>query len=288
MDVPGILTRTVDDCLLVFETLVGSDIYDSTTIQNCSEKFKFEEAAKLSVKNVRIGIPKEYFCPDLSAEVLETWIKVADLLENNGAHVEEVSMPYTLASIFVYSILNQCEAASNMACYDGIEFGYRADDNKSTESLYAKSRSVGFNSVVKNRILSGNYFLLRENYDKFFKKALKVRRLISQDFNNIFESKDKPVDLLLTPTTLSDAPFLKEFLQNSNRDQCAVQDFCTQSANMAGIPAITIPIRLSSKNLPLSLQLMGPKFSEMQMFQVAKWIESTVDFKSLVERKNFC
>lgn len=190
-------------------------------------------------------------------------------------------MPYTSSSIFVYSILNQCEVASNMARYDGIEFGHRADDDTSTEQLYAKTRAQGFNNVVKNRILSGNYFLLRKNYDKYFEKALKVRRLISNDFENVFAKSTSPVDLLLTPTTLSDAPFLSDFLKSNNRDQCAIQDFCTQPANMAGIPAVSIPIKLSSNNLPLSLQLMGNNFSEEKLLTVAKWIESVVQFVEL-------
>lgn len=160
-------------------------------------------------------------------------MKVADLFESNGAQVVDVSLPNTASSIFVYTILNQCEVASNMARYDGIEYGHRSDDNASTEELYARTRQQGFNSVVKNRILSGNYYLLRRNYEKYFDKALKVRRLISQDFHKVFGGDDA-VDVLLTPTTLSDAPKLEEFTKNNNRDQCALQDFCTQPANMAG------------------------------------------------------
>lgn len=274
MDVPGILTRTVDDCVEVFNTIAGPDRFDSTTVKKHFQPIKLKD---LNVKKLRIGIPREYNCDGMSPEVLEIWTKVADMLEESGAEVEELSMPYTSSSIFVYSILNQCEVSSNMSRYDGIEYGHRADDETSTEHLYAKSRAEGFNSVVKNRILAGNYFLLRKNYESHFLKSLKVRRLISDDFVKAFSS----VDLLLTPTTLSDAPLLKDFTQNNNRDQCAVQDFCTQPANMAGVPAISIPIKLSSNNLPLSLQLMGPNFSEEKLFKVAKFIENSVDFISI-------
>lgn len=117
-----------------------------------------------------------------------------------------------------------------MARYDGIEYGFRADENSSTEKLYAKTRSKGFNEVVKNRILTGNYFLLARNYDKYFNKALKVRRLILNDFDKVWEE----VQVLLTPTTLSTAPKYKDFIEKTNRDQCAIQDYCTQPANMAG------------------------------------------------------
>lgn len=238
----------------------------------------------MNIKNITIGIPKEYHCDGLSNEVLETWIKVADMLEDCGAQVEEISLPNTASSIFVYTILNQCEVASNMARYDGIQYGHRSNEDYSTEQLYAKTREEGFNNVVKNRILSGNYYLLRKNYDKFFQKALKVRRLILNDFENVFSGSGK-VDLILTPTTLTEAPLYRDFIQSNNRDQCAVQDFCTQPANMAGIPAISIPIRLSSNQMPISLQLMGPYLSEQTLLTVAKWIEQHVNFPHLTEHQ---
>lgn len=274
MDVPGILTRTVDDCLTVFNTIAGPDDRDSTTIKTAFKPISIPDAANISLKGLKVGIPVEYHCDGLSDEVLSTWTKVADMLEDAGATVKPVSLPYTSASIFVYSILNQCEVASNMARYDGIEFGHRSDEDASTEQLYAKSRAEGFNGVVKNRILGGNFFLLRRNYDKYFDKALKVRRLIANDFDRSFQE----VDILLTPTTLSDAPRYSEFIQSNNRDQCAVQDFCTQPANMGGIPALSLPIRLSEQKLPISLQLMAPNFSEKRLFEVAKWIEDQVNF----------
>nr|XP_029716178.1 LOW QUALITY PROTEIN: glutamyl-tRNA(Gln) amidotransferase subunit A, mitochondrial-like [Aedes albopictus] len=276
MDVPGILTRTVDDCLAVFNAIAGPDERDSTTIKKVFEPISIPDGTDICLKGLKVGIPIEYHCEGLSDEVLSTWTKVADMLEDAGASVHPVSLPYTSASIFVYSILNQCEVASNMARYDGIEFGHRSDEDASTEQLYAQSRAEGFNGVVKNRILSGNFFLLRKNYDKYFEKALKVRRLIANDFDRAFQE----VDILLTPTTLSDAPRYSEFVQSNNRDQCAVQDFCTQPANMGGIPALSLPIRLSEQRLPISLQLMAPSFAEKTLFKVAKWIEEQVKFDS--------
>ncbi|XP_062549554.1 glutamyl-tRNA(Gln) amidotransferase subunit A, mitochondrial [Armigeres subalbatus] len=272
MDVPGILTKTIDDCIAVFNAIAGPDAKDSTTVKSTFAPISIPDEP--SLKGLTIGIPIEYHCEGLSNEVLSTWTKIADMLEDAGASVKTVSLPHTSASIFVYSILNQCEVASNMARYDGIEYGHRSDEDTSTEQLYAKSRAEGFNDVVKNRILSGNFFLLRKNYDKYFEKALKVRRLIANDFDQAFHK----VDVLLTPTTLSDAPRHSEFTQSNNRDQCAVQDFCTQPANMGGIPALSLPIRLSEHRLPISLQLMGPKFSERRLFEVAKCIENHVKF----------
>lgn len=236
MDVPGILTRNIDDCLTILNIIAGPDPYDSTTIKSPFKQIQLPDNDKLTIKNLKIGIPKEYHCDGLSQECLETWMKVADTLEANGAFVRSISLPNTAASIFVYSILNQCEVASNMARYDGIEYGHRSDEEFSTEELYAKTREEGFNNVVKNRILSGNYYLLRQNYDKYFEKALKVRRLILNDFSDAFSMDTNDcVDVILTPTTLTEAPLYTDFIRNSNRDQCAVQDFCTQPANMAGL-----------------------------------------------------
>lgn len=283
MDVPGIFTRSVSDCVDVLNAVAGPDPLDSTIIREPFKTLQLPEVDQIDLRSVRIGIPKEYHCDGLSAEVLETWTKVADLLESAGARVQQVSLPNTAASIFVYSILNQCEVASNMARYDGIEYGHRAADERSTEQLYAQSRAEGFNHVVKTRILTGNFFLLRKNYDHYFEKALRVRRLIAEDFTRVFngQSTDDKVDILLTPTTLSDAPLYKDFVTQSNRDQCAVQDFCTQPANMAGIPAVSIPIRLSKAGLPLSLQLMSNSLNEQLLLTVARWIEAQVKFDPL-------
>lgn len=237
MDVPGILTRTVDDCVAILNTIAGPDSNDATCLRKRYNSIELPNADEISMKNVRIGIPKEYHCKGLSTDVLTTWIKVADMLEDAGAKVVEISMPNTESSIFVYTILNQSEVSSNMARYDGIEYGYRTKEWSSTEQFFAINRQIGFNSVIKNRILCGNYFLLTKNYQRYYEKALKVRRAISNDFDRVFHNKNKAenVDLILTPTTLSDAPVYADFTKNSNRDQCAVQDYCTQAANMAGM-----------------------------------------------------
>lgn len=278
MDVPGILTRTVDDCGIMLAAMSGTDPMDSTTLSAAPERLAAAGVTAADVTKLRVGIPEEYHCDGLDAEVLQTWRKVADLLEQAGAHVERVSLPNTAASIFVYTILNQCEVASNMSRYDGIEFGHRATDCKSTEQLYARTREEGFNAVVKNRILSGNYYLLRRNYAKYFEQALRVRRLIAEDFRRAFERGAGGVDVLLTPTTLSAAPTFEAFGRHSNRDQCAEQDFFTQPANMAGVPAVSVPVRLSAAGLPLSVQLMGDRCTDGRLLAVAKWIEERVQF----------
>ncbi|XP_039301309.1 glutamyl-tRNA(Gln) amidotransferase subunit A, mitochondrial-like [Nilaparvata lugens] len=164
-----------------------------------------------------------------------------------------------------------------MARYDGLEYGLRSDQTKSTEQLYADSRKRGFNDVVRGRILAGNYFLIQSNYEKYFMKAMKVRRLIATDFKNVWSK----VDLLLTPVTLSEPPLLKEFIKLDNREQCSTQDFCTQPANMSGCPAISLPVCLSSSNLPISLQLMAPNFQEQLLLSASHWLENELEFPKL-------
>lgn len=276
MDVPGILTRYVEDAVLILNSIAGPDDTDSTTIKKDYEPFSIPE--KIDISNLCVGIPKEYKVDGISKEIQNCWDEVALLIEEAGAKVIPVSLPHTDYSIVCYSVLNCCNVASNMARYDGIRYGYRADEENSATELYTKTRSAGFNDVVKGRILTGNFFLLQENYEQYYVKAMKLRRLISQDFDKVWDSN---IDLLLTPTTLSDAPTYDEFVLLDNQRQCIIQDYCTQPANMAGIPAVNIPIKLSKKGLPLSLQLMAPPLQEKCLLTVAKWIEDCVRFPKI-------
>uniref|UniRef100_A0A336LNZ9 CSON014949 protein n=1 Tax=Culicoides sonorensis TaxID=179676 RepID=A0A336LNZ9_CULSO len=210
MDTPGILTRSVTLCSQVFKTLKCYDVNDST---NTFKKWRNTESTlPLDLKKITVGIPVEYFCNGLSNEVKNVWMMVADVLKNHGAKVSEV--------------------ASNLARYDGLKYGYRSNVKKSTESMFAKTRQLGFNSVVKSRILAGNFFLLKKNYDKYYVKALKVRRLIKNDFDEVFYKRN--IDFLISPVTLTVAPLYSDFIKLANRDQCALQDICTQPSNMAG------------------------------------------------------
>jgi len=275
MDVPGILTQNVTDCKVIFDIIKGYDPQDPTTIQRQLSKSKKENLNDL--RGFTVGIPKEYHCPGLSSEMVHVWSTVADLLANNGARVIQVSLPHTEYSIACYSVLNPCEVASNMARYDGLRYGYRAtgDGTNTLNSMYASTRSLAFNEIVRGRILAGNYFLLKENYEKYFLQALKLRRLIYEDYIQVWK---QGVDFLLTPVTLTDAPLFSEFKLLDSRTQSAQQDFCTQPANMSGIPALSLPIQLSQKGLPLSLQLLAPFFDDHTLLDVALFIESKVGF----------
>ncbi|GAB6021301.1 hypothetical protein CHUAL_003916 [Chamberlinius hualienensis] len=272
MDVPAIHAGCVDDAALFLESMLGQDLRDSTSVSITLNWHQFQSP---SVQGIKVGIPVEYHSPHMSPEIVTAWQKIADLLAAEGANVEQISLPHTAYSIACYSVLNSCEVASNFARYDGIEYGHRAEDEKSTENLYATSRHEGFNTVVRERILAGNYFLLKQNYDNYFIRALKVRRLIAEDFNKVFH---QGVQCLLCPVTIETAARYSKFTEKSEREQVSLLDYCTQPMNMAGIPAISIPVQLSSEGLPIGLQLVGPMFSEPLLISVAKLIESKVNF----------
>ncbi|XP_072911951.1 glutamyl-tRNA(Gln) amidotransferase subunit A, mitochondrial [Hemitrygon akajei] len=276
MDVPGIMSRCVDDVSTVFGVLAGHDPKDCTTVQDPFKPFELPD--EIDVRNLCVGIPKEYHAPGLSSETLQVWTKAAELFENAGARVVEVSIPHTQYSNVCYHVLCTTEVASNMARFDGLEYGHRSKVESSTESLYAATRHEGFNDVVRGRILAGNYFLLKQNYDDYFVKAQKVRRLIANDFLKVFRSG---VDVLLTPTTLSDASTYLQFIKEDNRTRTAQEDVFTQSANLAGLPAIAVPATLSGRGLPLSLQFIGRAFCDKQLLTVAKWFEQQMKFPLL-------
>jgi len=271
LDVPGLMARTVEDLDMYFRILSGRDENDSTTVD-----YKCEET--VDIKSLKIGIPHEYFCDGMTDEVVQSVSDACNLFENNGAIISPASLPHTDLAVPCYSVLNPCEVASNMARYDGLQFGLRGEDETSTEALFAETRALGFNEVVRGRILAGNYFLLKKHYREYFLQALKIRRMILNDFNSVW----KDVDFLLTPVTLSDAPSYEDYVREDNRTQTAKQDHCTQPVNLAGLPAATVPCRLSSRSMPLSLQLIGPYGSDLKLLRVARWLESQVNFPRLI------
>merc|ERR1711915_1057714 len=259
---------------VILSSVQGRDIMDSTSTN--SENLDTAVFKDLNIKGLRVGIPKEFFCEGMSDEVLKIWSEVAILLQDGGAVVKPVSLPHTNLAIPCYSVLNPCEVASNMSRYDGLQFGLRGQ-GASTEDMFADGRARGFNEVVRGRILAGNYFLLKRHYDKYFHQALKIRRLIRADY---IEAWSK-VDVLLTPVTLSPPPLFSEFSNVDNRTQTATQDFCTQPMNLAGVPALILPVKLSSLNLPLSLQLVAPWRQDEKLLKIGALLERKLKFPKL-------
>nr|CAB3265345.1 glutamyl-tRNA(Gln) amidotransferase subunit A, mitochondrial-like [Phallusia mammillata] len=281
MDTPGIFTRSVDDAALFFNIMSGHDPLDSTSAQHTTPNVKLAEVEK--VKDLVIGIPKEYHGPQLSPEILDAWDWMAGKFSDAGAKVVSVSLPNTMHSIQCYYILSSGDVASNMARYDGIEFGHRGSGSSFSEML-ADGRTAGFGNTVKQRILAGNYFLLKQNYTKYYEQALKIRRLIVNDFRAVFAGNStggSGVDLLLTPVSISTAARYSDFIQANNRSRCAEHDIYTQPANMSGVPGISVPIKISKEGLPVSLQLMADNFNEQTLLRAAKFIEQEVAFPGL-------
>ncbi|CAJ0602630.1 unnamed protein product [Cylicocyclus nassatus] len=246
LDVPSILAKSAKACWNFLDKMAGIDKNDATSV----EAPPSEKCTTLS--RLRIGVPKEYHNEFLSEDAYKVWNHAANLLKKQGAEVVQVSLPHTRYSLVCYQVLSAADIASNMSRYDSIEYGHRSGNEKSTFDLYASSRNEAFNVVVKRRIFAGNYFLMRENRREFFDKALRLRRKISREMHEALSS----VDLLLTPTASGQAPLyskLKEgFYKREDQD-----DFYTQPANLAGVPAISVPFGSSGKHLPIGVQLIG-------------------------------
>ena len=242
LDCPGIIARSVVDLAIVLDTVQGRDVMDSTSVE--SEKIDLLSLDEIDVRNIRVGIPQEFHCEGLDQEVISAWSSVASMLDDAGAKVVPVSLPHTNLAIPCYSVLNPCEVASNMSRYDGLQFGLRGQ-GAATEDMFADGRARGFNEVVRGRILAGNYFLLKRHYDKYFHQALKIRRLIRDDYLKVWSD----VDMLLTPVSLTPPPLFSSFSSVDNRTQTATQDFCTQPMNLAGVPALTLPVSLSRSRI---------------------------------------
>lgn len=298
LDVPGVFSTCVDDAALVYNAIKGHDVLDSTTVYHPLDDVITGEEE--SVDQLVVGIPKEYHAPGLSDEIKTAWEWAADAFHKAGAKVVQVSLPHTQYSTPCYHVLNCCEVASNFARYDGVEYGHRSPVGDNTQELYANSRHDSFNDVVKTRIIAGNYFLLEENYEKFYEKSLKVRRLIQQDFGKVMKPHSNPAlnnlsctaaietdtsdcrtkcDVLLTPAVLTTAPLHSEFTKADNRTRCSENDVLTLAVNMAGVPAISLPVALSeSSNMPIGLQLIASNFQENVLFKAARFLESRAQF----------
>lgn len=300
MDVPAILARRVSDVVTVYNAINVSDSMDSTCLSDAvlprtslpipTGDDNDDNWDGLDLSRLQIGIPREYRCDGVSSEVLDAWESTADLLSRAGASVRQVSLPHTHLSIACYSVLNCAEVASNMARYTGLQYGYRADSDAdredqertdvafSTEALFASSRCHALSQVVRGRILTGNYFMLKKNYDTYVTQAMRLRRLIRRDFDELWRSG---FHLLLTPVTIGDGIRHSEFMSRDSRSNTAALDIFTQPANMAGIPALSLPVAVSSRGLPIGLQLMAPMFDEQLLFSAARWLERRLQFPQL-------
>ncbi|MBR6755645.1 MAG: Asp-tRNA(Asn)/Glu-tRNA(Gln) amidotransferase subunit GatA [Peptococcaceae bacterium] len=271
LDQIGPLTKDVTDAALVMNAIAGHDHRDSTSANIAFPDYT--AALDGSVQGMRIGIPEEYFGEGIDPEVEAQVRAAAAKLEELGAVVEVCSLPHTRYAMPAYYLIAPAEASSNLGRYDGVRYGLRANA-KDVIGMFKETRNQGFGDEVKRRIMLGTYGLSSGYYDAYYLKALKVRNLIKQDFDAAFAK----YDCLITPTAPTTA-----LVKGQNQDPLALYkgDICTIPSNLAGIPALSLPYGLDSKQMPVGVQLLGKAFGEPQLLKVAYALEQNTDLTKL-------
>ena len=268
LDQIGPLASNVRDCALVTDAILGHDARDATSADVAHASCTAELDA--GVKGMTFGLANEYFGEGLHREVRAAILRAVESLEVQGARSGSCAIPSTEYGISAYYLLSSAEASANLARYDGIRYGYRADDVQDIRELYRKSRGEGFGREVKNRILLGTHALSAGYHDALYVKALKVRRMIRDDFEKAFAS----YDVLVAPV----APTTAFRLGEKTADPLAMYlgDVCTVAVNLAGLPAVRVPCGVDSAGLPIGIQLIGRPFSEKKLLQAAQAIEQAM------------
>jgi len=260
LDQIGVLGRDVLDAALMLGVISGYDVKDSTSMD--IEDIDYLEGLVKDIKGMKIGLPKEYFDLKVDSAIKEKITKAIRVFETLGAEIEEISLPNTIYGLATYHIISTAEISSNMARYDGIRYGYRGKDYETLDELYINTRSEAFGEEVKRRIMMGTYSLSSGYADEYYKKALKVRTLIKNDFDKAFEK----YDIILSPTS----PILPFKLEEKSNDPLAMynSDIFTASVNLAGLCAISIPCGYV-EGLPVGLQIIGDRFKELNILKAA-------------------
>ena len=275
LDQAGPIAKTVEDAAILLTSMAGHDPKDSTSLD--VETPDWAPYVGKSVKGLRIGVPKEYRVDGMPAEIEKLWQDGIDWLKDAGAEIVEVSLPHTKYALPAYYIVAPAEASSNLARYDGMRYGLRAEGGNLTE-IYENTRAQGFGQEVKRRILIGTYVLSAGYYDAYYLKAQKVRRRIADDFDQAWQT----CDALLTPTAPSAAFALGE--RNADPIAMYLNDVFTVTTNLAGLPSISVPAGLDSGGLPLGLQVIGRALDEGTVFSVAGALEKAAGFRGKAER----
>jgi aspartyl-tRNA(Asn)/glutamyl-tRNA(Gln) amidotransferase subunit A len=275
LDQAGVVARSAADTAFVLQAMAGFDPLDSTSAERAVDDYL--AGIDRPIRGLKIGLPKEYFAEGLAPGARDCVNAAIRKLEELGATVKEISLPNSPLSVPTYYVVAPAEASSNLARYDGVRYGHRADGVKTLEELYKRSRGEGFGAEVQRRIMIGTYVLSHGYYDAYYLKAQKVRRLISDDFKRAFES----VDLVLGPTA-TDVAF-KLGAKTDDPVAMYLNDIYTIAANLAGIPAMSIPCGFVD-GLPVGLQLMGNYFDEARLFNVAHQYQQTTDWHKKAPR----
>jgi aspartyl-tRNA(Asn)/glutamyl-tRNA(Gln) amidotransferase subunit A len=270
LDQAGPMARTAEDAALLLDVMCGFDERDSTSLRQ--DPVNFSAQLDKSIEGLKIGLPKSFFSQGLDTEVgdvIDTSIKT---LEKMGATIVDINLPSSELAVPCYYVLAPAEASSNLSRFDGVRFGHRAKEYDDLGDMYQKSRSEGFGDEVKRRIMIGTYALSSGYYDAYYSKAQKLRRLISNDFDLAF----KQCDIILSPTTPSVA-----FDKNAKTDDpiaMYLNDIYTIPANLAGLPAISLPAGLNPQGMPIGLHLVAPYLEEGRMLNIAHQFQLNTDF----------
>jgi aspartyl-tRNA(Asn)/glutamyl-tRNA(Gln) amidotransferase subunit A len=272
LDQIGPITRDVRDCALVLNHICGHDRRDSTSVD--VEVPDFEKGLEQGIKGMRIGIPSEYFGEGIDRGVKERVQEAIKVLENLGAVCDEVSLPHTEYALPAYYIISSAEASSNLARYDGIRYGRRAEGYSDLVDMFVRTRSDGFGREVKRRIMLGTYALSSGYYDAYYKKAQQVRTLIKEDFDRVFEG----CDIIVGPTTPTVAFRVGE--KTDDPLQMYLSDVYTIPVNIAGLPALSVPCGFS-EGLPVGLQFIGKPFAESTLLRAAYAYEQSTGFHKM-------
>ena len=271
LDQIGPITKDVRDSAMLLSLIAGHDEKDTTSEE--IEKKDYTKALKNDVKGLKIGVPKEFFGEGINEEVKKELTKAIETYKALGAEVEEFSLDVAKYALATYYIIACAEASSNLGRFDGIRYGYRTPEYSNLKEIYKKSRSEGFGSEVKRRIILGTYVLSSGYYDAYYKKAQQVRTLVSNEFSRAFEK----YDVILTPTSPVTAFNIGE--KSNNPLEMYLADICTVSINIAGVPAISIPCGVDSEGMPVGMQLICNKFEEEKILNAAYTFEQKVKFR---------
>jgi aspartyl-tRNA(Asn)/glutamyl-tRNA(Gln) amidotransferase subunit A len=270
LDQVGIFAHNAADAAVLLEVIAGHDPRDSTSVNKPAPAYR--QTVEEPVKPLTIGVAREYFGKGLDAEVERGVAAALKLYEDLGAEVKEVSLPHSSYAIAVYYVVATAEASSNLARYDGVHFGHRSAAHDNLIHMYSKSRGEGFGSEVKRRIMLGTYALSSGYKDAYYVKALQVRRLIRDDFDKAFAQ----CDVVMGPT--SPTPAFKVGERTADPLAMYLSDIYTISANLAGIPGLSIPCGFNKGGLPIGLQIQAPPFEEEKLLRVARMYERATDW----------
>ncbi len=275
LDQIGPFTRNVTDCAHMMNAICGYDNKDSTSVNRETPDY----LGKLTdgLKGIKVGIPKEYFGEGLDPEVEQTVLEGINALKKAGAETIDISLPHTGYAVAAYYIIAPAEASSNLARYDGVKYGFRDKGTQSLIEMYEKTRSKGFGAEVKRRIIIGTYALSSGYYDAYYKKASQVRTLIIKDFHQAFQT----CDILASPVTPAPAWRIGEM--SDDPLGMYLSDILTLSANLAGIPGISVPCGVSKAGLPIGIQLQASHFEEEKLLRAAYNLEQRINIPDIPE-----